>query len=151
MPKETKYREEYGEQLIEACQQGYSPAGFAGKLGVSRVAVYDWAKRHPEFADAMSRAKAARVEWFETQMRNILVEGGTGGQATLLMFLLRNAGPDDYQDRKEITGAEGKPLIEDSDPARIAASILELLKSEHEKRPRDGDTQATKAELGFET
>jgi hypothetical protein len=33
-----------------------------------------------------------------------------------LIFLLKNAMPDDYRDRQEITGAEGKPLVEDTDP-----------------------------------
>ena len=65
--KPTEYREEFGEQLIRACQDGYSPTGFAGKLGIARQTLMDWRNRHPAFAEAFDRARSARVDGSSTR------------------------------------------------------------------------------------
>jgi hypothetical protein len=140
MPRHTvEYDEKFCQQLIEHCAQGFSPTAFAGAIRVSRAVMLRWADLHLDFKDAMGVAQTARAAWLEEQSCNIVMNGGTGGQATLLIFKMKNAMPEDYRDRQEITGAEGKPLIEDSDPKRLAATLLEILKEASPERKDEKD------------
>lgn len=63
----TKYRPEFCQKLIEHCAKGFSFESFGWTIGVSRDAVFEWAKIHPEFSDAKSMALDANLYWFETQ------------------------------------------------------------------------------------
>ena len=62
--------------VIERMGQGYSLTAFAGSIGVSRNAVYQWTETHADFKDAVSRAKPGRVAWLETKLlRSRMVAG----------------------------------------------------------------------------
>jgi transposase len=91
----SDYKPEYSEQVIEAARaQGLSLTAFAGLIGVSRDTVYEWIKRHSEFSDACSRAKSARVLWWELK----LGRSRKGAETTASIFALRNAAPDEWRD-----------------------------------------------------
>jgi hypothetical protein len=129
MPRvRTEYDEKFCYELIEHCAQGLSPTSFAGKIRVSRATLYRWAELHLDFKEAIEIARAGRAGWYEEQGRQIMMNGGTGGQAAVFQFSLKNIMPEDYRDRVELTGGEGKPLFEDTDPKRLAATVIELLK-----------------------
>jgi hypothetical protein len=135
MPRKIpEYDEKFCDELIEHCSGGLSPTSFAGRIRISRALLHRWAATNPDFHDAMEVARAARAAWYEEQGRNIMMNGGTGGQAVVFKFSLTNIMPEDYRDRQEITGAEGKPLFEDADPKRLAATVMELLKDAAPKK-----------------
>jgi hypothetical protein len=95
------YRPEYVEQVVEFCAQGFSLTGFAGEIGVSRDTISEWARAHPEFSVAVSRAKARRALWWEKQAINVALDGGSSSRATMVIFGLKNHAPDDYRDKTE--------------------------------------------------
>jgi transposase len=94
----TKYRPEYCRRVVEFCRQGYSLTAFAAHIDVSRSRINQWMEAHKEFREAVSRAKHHRTLWWEERARKVAEQGGPGGQATLLMFMLKNHAPDEYSD-----------------------------------------------------
>jgi hypothetical protein len=108
----TDYREEFVEQVVTFCGEGYSLTAFAGEIGVCRATINNWCAEFPEFLEAVSRAKALRAKWWEERAREIALKGGPGGQATMVIFGLRNHASEDFADvtRKEITGRNGGPI-----------------------------------------
>src|SRR2546423_8705650 len=108
----TDYREEYIERVETFCAEGYSLTAFAGEIGVARSTLNEWMARHVQFSEAASRAKAKRARWWEDRAREIAQKGGPGGQATMVIFGLKNHAPDDYKEisRQEHTGADGGPI-----------------------------------------
>jgi hypothetical protein len=126
--KPVPYDPKYCDELVEHCAEGHTITGFAGRIRVSRRLLDSWADQHLDFKEAMAVARAAYADWFEKQGRNILMNGGTGGQATLWIFKSKNLIPEDYRERVEVTGGEGKPLFDDTDPKRLAATVIELLR-----------------------
>jgi hypothetical protein len=127
----TLYRDEYCAEVVEDCADGYSLTGFAAKIGVARQTITEWCDKHPEFSASVSRAKAARARWWEDRARGVALEGGPGGQATMVIFGLKNHAPEDYADRQEIVGAGGKDLIPpaDIDTQKLALALVNVLQA----------------------
>lgn len=61
----TKYRDVYCQMIIEHLSQGLSVESFAGVVGVCFDTIYEWAKVHPEFSDAIKQGKAKKRLWWE--------------------------------------------------------------------------------------
>lgn len=60
----SKYKKEYGAQLITHMTTGLSFESFGGVVGVNRDTLYAWAERHREFSDAKKRGEAvSRLFW----------------------------------------------------------------------------------------
>jgi hypothetical protein len=57
--------------------------------------------QHDEFSEAVNRAKAKRARWWEEQALAVAQSGGPGGQATMVIFGLKNHAPEDYKDKTE--------------------------------------------------
>jgi hypothetical protein len=76
------------------------PSGAGQEDGVLEAAVVHAAARHHrehcEFLEAVSRAKAMRARWWEDRAREIALNGGPGGQATMVIFGLKNHAPEDF-------------------------------------------------------
>jgi hypothetical protein len=92
----SEYKPEYCDLVIERMGQGYSLTAFAGSIRVSKDAVYEWIKAHGEFADAVSRARPARLTALETK----LLRSRKGAETTAAIFALRNADPEEWRDVK---------------------------------------------------
>src|SRR4051794_36256012 len=109
----TVYREEFVEQVETFCADGYSLTAFAGEIGVCRDTITEWCNVHREFSVAVSRAKAKRARWWEECAREIAQRGGPGGQATMVIFGLKNHAAEDYKEvaRREHTGKDGGPIV----------------------------------------
>jgi hypothetical protein len=87
--------------------KGFSLTAFAGKIGVSRECIYEWARVHPEFSSAVKSAQSARCTALE---EGLLDQTLAGPQITARIFALKNAAPLDWRDRYEHTGADGGPI-----------------------------------------
>ena len=96
----SKYDPAYCQRIINHMAEGASVASFAAEIGVARDTISEWANRHPEFSAAVKIAKAKCGAWWETQGRNLAVNGG--GSATLVIFGLKNMSPDDWREKQEI-------------------------------------------------
>jgi hypothetical protein len=82
--------------VIEFMAQGYSLTAFAGSIRKSREAVYTWIRVHREFADAVTRARSARVAALEAK----LLRSRKGAETTAAIFALKNAEPTEWRDLK---------------------------------------------------
>lgn len=106
----TKYKPEYCERVIEAGREGYSLTAFAAMIEVDRDTITEWCSVHPEFSLAVKHHKAHRARMWEDRLAKVADRGGAPGQATAIIFGLKNVAPEEWRDRTEITGAEGAPL-----------------------------------------
>lgn len=128
----SKYDPAFCDLAIEWMSQGYSIAGFAGKIGVSRESVYKWAKEHPEFSDALTAARAASAAWWEERSVELASGKEGAGNPTMIVFGLKNRVADEWRDsnRTEITGANGGPIeTKDVSATELARRLAFLLAS----------------------
>lgn len=107
----TAYDPSFCDEIIETMGEGYSVAGFAGKIGVARSSIYEWAKVHPEFSDALNQARAAAALWWEE--RALDLAKGKDGNASVVIFGLKNRVADEWRDvnRTEHTGPDGQGIV----------------------------------------
>lgn len=94
----SEYRPEYCDMVIEAMGQGISVAAFAGTIGVACDTVYQWMKRHAEFADAVSRARAKQLLAWEQK----LIRSKKGAETMASIFALKNIAPDQWRDVRNV-------------------------------------------------
>jgi hypothetical protein len=108
----SDYDPSYCERIVEHMADGASVASFAAEIDISRATINVWMEKHPEFKEAVMRAKAKAASWWEQRARTICAEGGTSAQATLAIFGMKNMGGDDWRDVKstELTGKDGGPV-----------------------------------------
>lgn len=98
----TKYRPEYCEMLNECLAQGLSVASFAAEIDVARSTINLWAEEHPEFMEALSRAKAKAAAAWERRAIKLADEGGSSAQSSMIAFGLKNMAREDWQDGKTV-------------------------------------------------
>lgn len=82
--------------VIDHMATGHSLTSFAGLIRKGRETVYGWIGRHPAFADAVNRARAARITALETK----LLTARRGGEVAAAIFALKNAEPDEWKEVK---------------------------------------------------
>lgn len=103
----TEYRPEYCDLVIQAGRDGKSLTNFAADLEVSRQTVNNWVDQFPEFLDAVTRAKALMASWYEIAQRNVVQNGGTSAQSSLIQFGLKNLDPDGWKEKQEVAHSGG--------------------------------------------
>ncbi len=106
----TKYEPRFCEEVEDLMAQGYSLGAFAGHVGVARSTINEWIDNHPEFSEAVSRAKAKRLLMWEGIGLKVAQYGGSGGQATMTIFGLKNMGEDEWRDKQEFEHSGGAEL-----------------------------------------
>jgi hypothetical protein len=106
----SSYLPEYCARVVEMGGQGNSPLQMAAELGVLRETLYDWAKIHPEFSTAFTRAKELSQKWWEDA-------GKTGVfaekfNAQVWKFVMSNRFKHDWAERRvqEVSGPDGGPI-----------------------------------------
>jgi len=96
----STYDPTYAQELLNLSAEGYSFAGFAGKMGIARSTVNDWRASYSEFDEACARASAARAYAWETKAIRA-VDSGLSGPLTFIAFALKNCAPDDWKEKIE--------------------------------------------------
>lgn len=109
----SKYDPKFCDMVIEDMAKGYSLTAFAGLIGVNRDTIDQWRKDYPEFSEAVTRAKAARLRDWETVAIDMRTKGGGPGGATITVFGLKNMGGDEWTDKSEVknTGDPANPVV----------------------------------------
>ena len=100
------YDPKYCDEIVEDMAIGYSMTAFAGKIGVCRDTLQEWAAKEPEFSAALKAGKSIRTRFLET---GFFTEENRA-KVTSRIFALKNAAPDEWRDRYEHTGADGGPI-----------------------------------------
>jgi transposase len=101
----STYDEGYCDKAVAFLAEGYSVAAFAGEIGVAKSTVYEWIDRHPDFSDAVKRGQAKAVLWWEK--RNIEFAKTGEGNATSIIFGLKNRASDEWRDKVETEHSGG--------------------------------------------
>jgi len=116
----TDYYPEICDELPSMFEEGQSVVEVAVELGVARSTIYLWAKEHPEFSDALTRAREVSQAWWERQGReNLFDHEEYDAESKISTKNKFNNGLwkenmckrfTDWRDRQEITGKDGEPL-----------------------------------------
>lgn len=96
----SKYSPEFCDAVVKHMAEGASLSSFAAEIDVARSTLNEWMSAHPEFSDAVKRAKAKCAAWWERLGR----EGAMGGEVnpTLVIFGLKNMAADDWREKQEV-------------------------------------------------
>lgn len=105
----SKYSPAYCNEIIELMGQGLSLTAAAAEIGIHRDTVYDWEKEIPEFSDAIKLARGKRT----LKLERDLLSAPDGPTVTSRIFALKNAAPDEWRDKQEVSGPNGGaiPLV----------------------------------------
>lgn len=96
----TKYQPQYCEQVVAHMREGASLTSFAAEVGVARSTINEWMANNTEFSESVKIGKAACAAWWERLGRNNAMTGD--GNATLVIFGLKNMGIEDWRDRRDL-------------------------------------------------
>lgn len=118
------YRPEYCQAVIEDMQEGYSLSAFAGLIGVCKATLNLWMGQFPEFLDAVSKGKAARLRKWESSGLRVAEKGGAPGTATMIVFGLKNMGGDEWSDKQHIESTISNP---DGTPIALPTVTIHLI------------------------
>lgn len=105
----TDYEAEHCQRVVDLGKQGKSVAQMAVELGCHKDTLYEWAKVQPEFSDAFTYARLCAQDWWETKAQENIT--APSFQSTLWSRSMAARFPDDYTERKELTGKDGKDLL----------------------------------------
>lgn len=96
----SKYdAEEHCKLAVAHGTDGKTYTAIANAIGITRDTLYRWMDEHPEFSDAMKKSRELAMQWWEERMQSMALTGE--GNATAMIFAMKNQFPDDYKDRKE--------------------------------------------------
>lgn len=106
----TLYKSDFCALAVLLGAEGKSFTQIAAHIGVSRESIYEWARVHPEFSDALSRARMLSQSWWEDAGQKYLTMPGF--QASMWAKNMSCRFPDDWRDitRSEQTGKDGGPI-----------------------------------------
>lgn len=103
----SSYDPAYCDMIVKHCQDGASLTSFAAEIDVARSTINEWMDKHPEFSEAVKRAKAKCAAWWEKQARM----GASGAQKdinpTLCIFGLKNMAAEDWREKQEVQHSGG--------------------------------------------
>lgn len=115
------------ERLLGALAAGADVRLAARIAGVGKDAVYDWRKKHPEYAREMDEARDVADE---RVIHALFTSATKSKNVTAMIFWLKNRRPNEWRDRREISaeigGRDGGPIeyraaYEDGDALSPAA------------------------------
>lgn len=98
MSAPSKFKPEYCQRIISFMANGYSLTAFAGDIGIARETVYAWEHTHPEFREAVQKARATRVLYWEQRLLKC-----DRAEATPIIFALKNACADEWRQQPEVS------------------------------------------------
>lgn len=87
---------------------GLSLTAFAGKIGVSRETVYQWAETVPEFGEAMKRGRAARTFYWEDRLTKATKD------TRAVIFALGNCCADEWRQKPDVAVTVNNSLAVDT-------------------------------------
>lgn len=99
--RRSRYAAAYCERVLELAAKGYGKAEIAAALSVSRMTLNAWIKAHPDFREAMDRAKDLEFAWWLRKGRECLEKSWNAASWALQM---RNRFGEHFSD------PSGKPL-----------------------------------------
>lgn len=136
MARPTKYKPEYCDAVVEHMSDGASLTSFAAEIDVARSTINEWIDNHPEFSESVKRGKAKCAAWWEALGRNNAMTGD--GNATLVIFGLKNMGAEDWRDKQEFDHTSSdKSMSPQLDASKLSDTALqELMNARNSSGPQ---------------
>lgn len=106
--RDTKYKPEFCDVVIKVGEEGGWLSEMAEACDVVRATMDNWAAAHPEFLEALTRAKQKAQAWFERRGREGMTEDRFNAALWQKQMSARHR--SEYTERRELTGAEGGPI-----------------------------------------
>lgn len=122
----SEYDPAFCDQVIDLGKQGKSRAQIASALDVSRQTLINWGIAHPEFVDALTRAKDEELAWWEQQAQDGLNKGSSFNATIWAKSVSGRFPREPYRERVQLTGADDGP-IRTLDLSNLADGDLEQL------------------------
>jgi hypothetical protein len=101
----SAYDATYCEDVIEYGRAGKSRAWIASEIGVTRQTLHNWEADHPEFLDAMTRARDLAQRWWEDAGQDGLADKAFNGPVYAKSMAARF--PEDWRDNSKIEHSGG--------------------------------------------
>ena len=102
----TKYKPEYCDVVIEKMAEGYSKEAVAGFLEISKDTLYQWAKAHPDFSDAIAIGESKSRVFWEKKLVEYAVHTKNGKQINAQVFNLNMKNRFGWRDKNEVSVGE---------------------------------------------
>lgn len=116
----TAYTPDIGDRILAIMAEGLSLTAAAAECDVGRSTVYRWKDEHPEFRDTVNLAMAKRQNFLERR----LLTSDSGPVVTSSIFALKNAGPEDWRDKREVEHSGGVEVSnKEQRDAAVAAAM----------------------------
>lgn len=134
----SAYKESYCQELLDYLAEGHSIAAFAGHVGVTKCTIFEWVKKHPDFAEAHQIAKGKSLAFWEDKLI-AAAKGENKGAPAVLIFGVKNRGPEYWRDVQSLehTGKDGKAIEvanhTTADRARALAAFIAKTKLKDKK------------------
>jgi hypothetical protein len=96
----SKYDPSFCEVAIEIGKNGQSWTSIAAALDITRETIYEWAKIHPDFSDAIALSRTYSQKWWEEKGRLGLESGKFNG--ALWSRNMSSRFPQDWRESKDI-------------------------------------------------
>jgi transposase len=122
----SEYDPAYCDAVIELGKAGKSRAQIASALNVSRQTLINWGLAHPEFLDALQRAKDEELAWWEGQAQEGLNKGSSFNAAIWAKSVSGRFPAEPYRERVQVTGAGDGP-VRTLDLSKVATEDLDQL------------------------
>ena len=115
----TKYDPSVCAKVVELGALGYTKEEIAPELKVTMSTLYEWAKVHSDFSEAIKEAVHLAQAYMERKAREALDKPTSAFNHSLWSKIVQCRFPHVYRDveRKEISGIEGAPI-----PVAIAST-----------------------------
>ena len=104
----TKYKKEYCQVVIDKMAEGYSKEACAGFLNISKVTLYEWAEKYPDFMNAISIGETKSQMFWEGSLVKHHIHTKNGKQINGQVFNLNMKNRFGWTDKKEVTNEEKK-------------------------------------------
>jgi hypothetical protein len=101
----SKYDPAFCETAETILAEGYSEAVLAGELGVCLDTITAWKKAHEDFSASIKRGRAKGARVWEDRLKALASSGE--GNATAVIFGLKNRVPDLWRDKTETEHSGG--------------------------------------------
>lgn len=164
MARPTEYKPEFVQTTQKLCEGGATDQDVADALEVDVRTLYRWKGKHPEFCQALKLGKEPANERVKhslyhravgfryVEQQTIKVRDSDGNEHVELVevekvvppdptsgiFFLKNRMPEEFRDRQEITGADGKDLIPELPADEVARQLAFILAQAAHKKDGDG-------------
>lgn len=121
----SKYDESYCEKSIAFLSKGKSITQLSAHINVCKDTIYEWAKVHPEYSDALMRGRELSQAYWESELVDMMYNKEVNSPLVKLYFANRFGWSDKTETKNDHTSSDGSmtPKISADLPPSEAANI----------------------------